>query len=266
MLISNNCTVNTKNGVMYITFPLLEKAGIRHCFSTRIGGVSKGKYSDMNLSYTNKDDKASVDENFRRICQCIDVDQRNLVLSKQTHSVNIVNVTEIGQIMHDDTDGMITNVKDAVLCSSYADCVPLIFYDPIKSVVALSHSGWRGTVGEIGRLTVERMQSDYGCNASDILSVIGPAICKNCYEVDDTVINEINQMSITIPDGAITKKENGKYLLDLKTVCEATLLHSGITKEHILKSDICTCCNSKYLHSHRATGGERGILCSMICI
>ena len=264
MLKSTNCNIKSQDGVLYITFPILEKFGVRHCFSTRIGGVSNGKYSAMNLSYTGGDSKESVDENFRRICKVIDADPKNLVFSKQTHTVNIVNISKKGEVVPPDTDGMITNVEGAVLCSSFADCVPLIFYDPIKKVVAASHSGWRGTVGEIGRLTVERMQSDYGCNPQNIVAVIGPSICMDCYEVDDTVITEVNKMSIEIPPHALMVKCGGKYQLDLKELCRLTLIKAGIKDSNILKSDICTCCNSEYLHSHRATGGERGILCSLI--
>ncbi len=266
MLKSNNCNINEKDGVVYITFPILEKSGVKHGFSTRIGGVSVGKYSTMNLSYNNGDDTAAVEENFSRICKALGVEKDGLVLSRQTHTTNIVNVTEKGQQIPPDTDGMITNVKGAVLCSSYADCVPLIFYDPVRQVIASSHSGWRGTVGGIGRLTVERMQKDYGCDPKDILAVIGPSICKDCYEVDDMVITEVNKMGIAITESVITVKGDGKYQLDLKELCYATLISAGISPDNILKSDICTCCNSKYLHSHRATGGERGILCSLISL
>ncbi len=264
MLKSNNCNINQKNGVMYITFPILEHLGVKHCFSTRVGGVSNGKYSTMNLSYTNGDDKEKVDENFKRICNIIGAEPSNLVFSKQTHTVNIVNITKLGEIVPPDTDGMITNLKGAVLCSSYADCVPLIFYDPNKKVIASSHSGWRGTVGEIGRLTVERMSNDYGCNPHDIVAVIGPSICMDCYEVDDTVVREVMKMNIDVPPSALLQKGGGKYQLDLKELCKSTLIKSGVKETHILKSDICTCCNSQYLHSHRATKGERGILSSLI--
>ena len=263
MLKSNNCNINQKDGVMYITFPILERFGLKHCFSTRVGGVSSGKYSTMNLSYTNGDDNDCVDENFKRICNVIGAEPKNLVFSKQTHTVNIVNITKSGEIVPPDTDGMITNVKGAVLCSSYADCVPLILYDPIKKVIASSHSGWRGTVGEIGRLTVERMSSDYGSNPHDIVAVLGPSICMDCYEVDDVVIREVNKMSIDIPKKSLTKKGGGKYQLDLKELCRLTLIKAGVSENNILKSDICTCCNNEYLHSHRATNGERGILCSL---
>ena len=267
MLKSKNCKINFKDEVMYITFPIFEKeAGVKHCFSTRIGGVSEGRYSSMNLSYSNGDETAAVDENFKRICSCIDVSHESVVKSHQTHTVNIANVTEKGQEIPEGTDGLVTNVAGITLCSSYADCVPLLFYDPKKRVVASSHSGWRGTAGEIGRLTIEKMQSDYGCNPQNILAAIGPAICKDCYEVDETVISALKKMDYLNLSSATEPHGDGHYLLDLKEICRQELIRAGVKEEHILVSDICTCCNSEYLHSHRATKGERGNLCAFIAL
>ena len=266
MLKSQNCNINTKNGVMYITFPILEKYGVKHCFSTRIGGVSEGRYATMNLSYTNGDKEENVRENFRRITGCIGVESSSVVMTHQTHTVNLKNINETTDTVPQNIDGIMTNKKGITLCSSYADCVPLIFYDTQKKVIATSHSGWRGTVNEIGRLTVEKMTADYDSNPKDIVAVIGPSICSDCYEVDDTVIDCVKKLKYLNFGEVITDKTQGKYLLDLKGVCKATLEFSGIPKENILVSDICTCCNSEFLHSHRATGGERGNLCAFLAL
>lgn len=267
MLKSSNCGVNFKNEIMYISFPIFEKVGgVKHCFSTRLGGVSRGRYSTMNLSYSNGDDNSAVYENFKRICSCIDVSPESVVKSHQTHTVNIVNVTRKGQVVPEGTDGLITNERGITLCSSYADCVPLLFYDPVKKVIASSHSGWRGTAGEIGRLTVERMISDYGCRAENILAAVGPAICQECYEVDDTVISALKLIQYLDLTAAVKPHGEGHYLLDLKEICRQELVFAGVNPSNILVSDICTCCNSEYLHSHRATGGERGNLCAFISL
>ena len=267
MIKSQNCKINFKDEIMYITFPIFEKEeGIKHCFSTRIGGVSTGMYSTMNLSYTNGDDKAAVDENFIRICSCIDRTPETVVKSYQTHTVNIADVTEKGQIVPEGTDGLITSVSGITLCSSYADCVPLLFYDPVKKVIASSHSGWRGTAGEIGKLTVEKMKRDYGCKPENILAVVGPAICKDCYEVDDTVISAFKRIEYLDLEKATEPHGEGHCLLDLKEICRQELIFAGVKSYNILVSDICTCCNSEYLHSHRATNGQRGNLCAFITL
>lgn len=88
---------------------------------------------------------------------------------------------------------MITNVPGLTLATFYADCVPLYFVDPVKRAIGLSHSGWRGTVGKIGKKTVERMEETYGSNPADIRAVIGPSICQDCYEVSVDVIDEFRQ-------------------------------------------------------------------------
>ena len=267
MLKSNNCKINKKNGVLYITFPNLTETGVvKHCFSTKIGGVSKGRYAEMNLSYTNGDDLEAVKVNFKRIAKCMDVKPSSIVMTHQTHTVNIMDVNNADEILPDNIDGIITNKKGITLCSSYADCVPLIFVDPIKKVIATSHSGWRGTVGLIGKLTVEKMVRDYSCEIENIRVAIGPAICKDCYEVDEVVADKIREMKFLDLDKVLFDKGNGHYLLDLKDVCKQTLVHSGIKEENILVSDICTCCNKDYLHSHRATKGERGNLCALIAL
>ena len=265
MLKSDNCNINMKNGVMYITFPIFEKTvKVKHCFSTRNGGVSKGRYAKMNLSYSNGDSKENVDENFRRICECIGVDTASVTKTHQTHTVNIKNVYEVGEELPPDIDGLITDKKGITLCSSYADCVPLLFLDPEREVIASSHSGWRGTCGEIGRLTVERMVSDYGCEKQNILAVVGPSICKDCYEVDETVAEKFRELGYLDLSKLLFNKGNGHYLLDLKEACRQILVYAGLLNENILVSDICTCCNSQALHSHRATGGNRGNLCAFM--
>ena len=267
MLESKNCQINIRDEVCFITFPNLSETGlVNHGFSTRLGGVSEGRYSTMNLSHTNGDNPEAVKENFKRICKAIGVEVSSLVTTHQTHTVNIMNIESKLDNVPDDIDGIITNKKGITLCSSYADCVPLIFLDPVKKVIATSHSGWRGTVGLIGKLTAEKMVSDYGCDLKDIKVAIGPAICKDCYEVDDVVAQKIKDMNFLKISKCLYDKGNGHYMLDLKEVCYQTLIHTGLKKENILVSDICTCCNSEYLHSHRATKGERGNLMAFIAL
>ena len=93
--------------------------------------------------------------------------------TQQTHTTNVKRVyaRERGQSFPE-TDGMITDVPGICLVTSYADCVPLYFVDPVKKVIGLSHSGWRGTVGKIGKVTVEKMEEEFGCDPADILGAV----------------------------------------------------------------------------------------------
>ena len=139
--------------VPYVTFPLLDELeGYVHGFSTRLGGVSEGDFASLNLSFTRGDDPEHVRENYRRIADSMGFLPENMVLSQQTHTTHIYKVTEKERGMgftkpleYTDIDGLMTNVPGLVLVTSYADCVPLYFVDPVKKAVALSHSGWKGT-------------------------------------------------------------------------------------------------------------------------
>ncbi len=268
---SNNLNINSKNGVTFITFPKLEKTGmINHLFSTRIGGVSEGRYESMNLSFNNGDSREKVLENYRRLCACVNINPENLVLSRQTHTDNIKTVTKehcgtgIFKESFKDIDGLITNERSVALVTQYADCTPLVFLDPVKKVIATSHAGWRGTVKEIGKKTVCKMQKEFGSNPSDIIAGIGPCINKCCYEVDDPVYSEFLKLDYLQLDKIFTPKSNGKYMLNLIEANRQILLNAGIREQNMDLSDICTCCNSKELHSHRATNGERGNLALII--
>ena len=124
----------------------------------------------------------------------------DMVLSKQTHTTNVRVVTEedkgkgvIRERDYTDVDGMITNVPGICLVTSYADCVPLYFVDPVKKAIGLSHSGWRGTVGKIGKNTVQLMQENFGSKPEDLLAAVGPSVCMDCYEVSEDVIEQIVQ-------------------------------------------------------------------------
>lgn len=256
-------------GVPFLQFSLLEETGIvTHAFSTRLGGVSEGVCSTMNVSFTRGDREEAVRENYRRLGEAVGFDCADLVCSDQTHTTNIRAVTEADRGKgfarpkdYTDIDGLITNVPGLVLATFYADCVPLYFVDPVKKAIGLSHSGWRGTVGKIGKKTVERMQEEYGSNPTDIRAVIGPSICQDCYEVSADVIEEFRKaFSKEYWPELYYAKENGKYQLNLWRANELIFREAGILPEHTAVTDLCTCCNSSLLFSHRASHGKRGNL------
>lgn len=261
--------------VPFLTYPLFEKTGVvKSAFSTRIGGVSKGCYESMNLSFDRGDDKDAVMENFQRIASAIGTNCHDMVLSRQTHTANVRVVTEedkgkgiVRERDYTDVDGLVTNVPGICLVTSYADCVPLYFVDPIKKVIGLSHSGWRGTVGKIGKETVRVMKERFGCDPADILAAVGPSICQDCYEVSGDVIEKFKEAFDEKDwDNLFYRKNNGKYQLDLWKANESVFRESGICKEHIAVTNVCTHCNSKILYSHRETGDKRGNLCAFLAL
>lgn len=257
------------DNVPFLSYPMFEKTGIvNHGFSTRLGGVSKGYWASMNVSTTRGDDPADVEENLRRIAKAIGVRRDSLTFTNQTHTTNVAVVKEEDKGRRfQETDGMITNVPGICLVTFYADCVPLYFVDPVKKVIGLSHSGWRGTVGKMGKVTVELMQKTYGSDPEDILAAVGPSICQDCYEVSEDVILEF-QKSFEEQDWQqiYYKKENGKYQLNLWKANELIFREAGILPEHTAVTNVCTHCNPEILFSHRTTGDKRGNLGAFLAL
>ena len=251
-----------------LTFPLLEKTGIvGHAFTTRAGGVSKGMFSSLNLSFTRGDDPDAVMENYRRLAAALQTRTECMVCSDQTHTTNVLRVgrSECGmgicrERSYHDVDGLITDEPEVVLATFYADCVPLYFVDPVHRAIGLSHSGWRGTVGRMGEKTLQAMAREFGTQPKDVRAAIGPSICRDCYEVSEDVAQEFAREFPKKKEQILTKKENGKYLLDLWKSNEIVLSEAGIWPEHMAVTDLCTCCNSSLLFSHRASHGKRGNL------
>lgn len=272
---SGTTELKEKNHVPYIQFKNLSATGIvKHGFSTRKGGVSTGIFSSMNLNFKRGDDPDAVLENYRRMAAALNMRVEDMVLSDQTHTTNVRVITEedrgkgiLRPQDYSDVDGMITNVPGIVLVTSYADCVPLYFVDPVRKAIGLSHSGWKGTVGHIGQKTVWKMHEVYGSEPKDIVAAIGPSICQSCYEVSDDVA-EAFRANFTADEAAdiLLDKGNGKYQLDLWKANWYVLTDAGILSEHLSMTDLCTACHPDLLWSHRKTNGQRGGLSAFLSL
>lgn len=263
------------SNVPVITFKQLNHIScITHGFSTRLGGVSKAPFDSMNLSFTRGNDHQDVLSNFKLFGSAIGIDCANMVFTHQTHTTNLKVVTEedLGKGIlkpqnYQDIDGFVTNCKNVGLVTFYADCVPLYFVDPKKQVIGLSHSGWRGTVGKIGQKTIELMTREFGCCPEDIYTAIGPSICKDCYEISGDVAKKFQEAFTGEQYNAMmTDKGQDKYMLDLWKANKCVMEDAGILPEHISVTDICTCCNSDYMWSHRKTGATRGSLAGFLML
>ena len=256
-------------GVPFFVFPSIEKTGaVVHGFSTRLGGVSEGIFSSMNVSFTRGDREEAVRENYRRLGAAMGFSCENLVCSDQTHTVNLRVVTEedrgkgfVRPKDYTDIDGLVTDVPGLVLAAFYADCVPLYLVDPVRRCIGLSHAGWRGTVGKIGKKTVELMREQYGSSPEDLVAAIGPSICQSCYEVSKDVIEKFQEaFDERFWPELFYEKDGGKYQLNLWRANELGFLEAGVRPERIAAAGVCTCCNPGLLFSHRASRGRRGNL------
>lgn len=251
----------------YLTFPGLAKTGlVRHLFTTRKGGVSEGEFASMNVSFTRGDDPERVSENYRRLASVLGCRPEDMVATHQTHTVNVRQVTEADRGKgvtcprdYEDVDGLVTDRPGIVLVVFVADCVPLYFVDPVHRAVGLAHSGWRGTAAGMGARMVRTMGERFGTRPEDLLAAIGPSICGACYEVSGDVAERFERYRTVVPG-----REPGKYQLDLWETNRRILLEAGVRADRIEVTDLCTCCNSGYLFSHRASKGRRGALGALL--
>jgi hypothetical protein len=263
-----NFKLDTGEELPLLQDAMLADTGIvQHCFTTRRGGVSEGIFSSLNLSFTRGDDRAAVLENYRRTAQFFGKMPGDFICTDQTHTTQVMRVGRrhagcgvTRERPYTDVDGLVTDEPGVILSAFYADCVPLYFVDPVRRAIGLSHSGWRGTVGRMGRATLDKMAHEFGTKPEDVRALVGPSICKDCYEVSTDVADAFyaefpgHEREILLDKGA------GKYQLDLWKANEIVLREAGVLPEHLSVAGLCTCCHPDLLFSHRASHGKRGNL------
>ena len=257
----------TKQDLTYLTFNAWENdPKMVHGFSTRFGGVSKGDLSSLNLGFNRGDEEENVLENYRRMSKALGVSLDSLVLSKQVHETQIIKVTEADRgngiltpNKWESVDGFYTNEANITLVTHYADCVPLFFYAPEYGMIGMAHAGWRGTVEEIGKKMIETWVKDEHIPASAIQVAIGPSIGPCHFEVDEDVATPFLKQ---FPNATYIQynEASNKYHIDLWACNKQSLMSAGVLEEHIIVSEICTCCYDQLFFSHRKTQGHRGTL------
>ena len=259
--------------VVTVTFPSFEATGlVRHLFSTRRGGMSAGYLASMNLGFARGDNAETVYENYRRISFVSGIYPGDMVLSDQVHGEKILEVGPqnrgeglLKPKRMKDVDGFITNRREVCLTTFHADCPAIFFLDPVKKAIGLAHSGWRGTVLEIGRHMVERMSDRYGSRPSDILAGISPSIGPCCFEVEEDVSGIFEAMfQEHVDEIVLPSPKPGKYQIDLWKANQLILQDAGILPENITVTDLCTKCQAEYFYSHRRMGNERGTMAAFL--
>ena len=251
--LSNENVVHIKkDGLEYIQFRrLLEYKNIKHGFTLKPLDFAG------NISYEEK--KTEVQKGLQALSKEFEFDIKNICRPKQTHTDKVEKIEDGDEGIYiqkfDNVDGLVTDKKNKVLMLSFADCTPLLFYDPVKNVIANTHSGWKGTLQSIAVKTVEKMKEEYGCNTADIICCIGPHIRKCHFEVDEDVKDLFyNEFEYLRDINEIIKynKEEDKYYIDTVKINKQILLDIGLKEENIIDSNICTVCNSDICHSYRA--------------
>ncbi|HKM01418.1 MAG TPA: peptidoglycan editing factor PgeF [Sedimentibacter sp.] len=260
--------INEIDDFKYLTFPIFDEyKELLHGFTTRKGGVSKGAYESMNLGFGTGDDEENVSKNYHIMADKFRIKIEDIVETDQTHTNNIRYVTENdkGRVMMDpkytDIDGIYTDKKNVVLMSFHADCNAVYFYDPVKSLIGLSHAGWKGTVlnitGEMIKAFIE-----LGSKPADIKAAISPSLGQCCFEVDKDVADMFIAADIKYKDFMITKGE--KYHFDLWEINKYNMIKEGMSENNIEVAGLCTKCHNDLFFSHRGQKGKRGLMSGIL--
>ena len=244
---------------------------VPHGFSTRQGGVSPPPWDSLNLGATRGDEPENVAENFRRFRAAIGAPEGVLVTNHQVHGTLVRPVTAADAERPDaaptvDADGLVTDQPGVTLTVFSADCLPILFYDPVRRCIAAVHAGWRGTAAGIAARAVEVMTGQYGCRAENIRAAIGPGISGCCFETTEDVPEALRFHLGQQAEVCITDHNSGKFHVDLKLANRIWLERSGIRPEHIAVCQACTACDWEDFWSHRLVGKDRGSMAAMICL
>ena len=236
--------------------------GLVHGCFTRLGGVSRPPWQSLNTGHGVGDDPDHVRENHVRICRALGIRRADLVSPHQVHSavVRVVDGRDRGRVC-EQTDALVTDTPGVYLMLRFADCVPVLFHDPVRRVVGLAHAGWRGTVACIARATVGWMVEAFGCRPADIRAGIGPSIGPCCYEVGDEVVGAARE---AFPDAPylLERQANGRWHFDLWAANRYQLATEGVKEMQV--SGLCTSCRTDEWFSHRAEQGRTGRLGAVI--
>ena len=263
---SEKYTLHTDGGKQYLTFPGLDRFGeLRHAFTTRNGGVSTGCVSTWNFGAREFDSDENILRNFEILADTLGTAADRMVRTNQTHTVNIMKVSsaDAGKGVtrergYTDIDGLVTDEKDLTIVTTHADCNPVFFYDPVRKVIGLAHSGWRGTLGGISREMISLMEEDYGSDPGDIIAGIGPALCMDCFEVDEDVAEAFMEADPAYAE--FIEKRGIKYHIDLKAIIKLDLKRMGLKDENLLDMELCPKCEKDMFFSHRGHKGKRGLM------
>ncbi len=264
-----------KDGIEYLQFRKLLKYSdiINHAYSIGI---------DKNFRTARAKDKTPLSENeynkaikdYEQLCSLIGSNYINVAKPNQAHTKNILKISKKININqpdfnlkeYDDIDGLVTNSKNIVLATTNADCILLLFFDPIKKVIANVHSGWKGTLQKISVEAVEKMKYEYNCDPKDIICCICPSIRKCHFTVHNDVkepyYNEFKNIGDI--DKIIVKISEDTWSIDTVLINKILLKNAGILEENIVDSGICSVCNSDLIHSYRVEKEGYGLSTAII--
>jgi YfiH family protein len=244
------------NGQRTYQFEQMVGERLVHAVFTRLGGVSQGPFASLNVGNLVGDDEEAVAENHRRIYAALDLDVGQVITARQVHGNRVATVAgPHGGAVMANTDGLATATPGLALMLRFADCQPILLYDPENHALALAHAGWRGLAQGIALRAVEAMQEAFGSRPGALLAGLGPAIGPCCYIVGQEVAAALGY---ALPDWKKVLHLEGedRWRLDLPGANAQLLAAAGVTR--IEQAGICTSCRNDEFFSHRADGSQTG--------
>ncbi len=238
---------------------------LRHAVFTRHGGVSPPPWDSLNLGWSVGDDPARVEENYRRVARFLGVEREDLTTTWQVHGNRILVADEdhrggsLGK-----ADGLITRTRGIPLLQRYADCTPILVYDPIHHAVGIGHAGWRGVVARTAEALVRAMTQTFGSQPSEMVAGVGPAIGPCCYEVGPEVLTAIRDSQRDADALIHPSHRPGHGYLDLWEANARQLLDAGVKQVEV--ASLCTSCHRDQFFSHRGDHGRSGRFAAVVML
>ena len=278
--LSNENVVHIKKeGVQYLQFKrLLEYSDIiSHAYS--IGTDVNFRTARANKQQLPEQEFKKALNDYENLCNAIKVDYKNVVKTNQEHTDNIAiankkinkNLPDVNLEEYSRTDGIVTQKENLVLSTTNADCILLLFFDPVTKTIANTHSGWKGTWQRISVKTVEKMVNEFGCKSEDIICCICPSIRKCHFEVDkdvkDLFEEEFKDLNISKNIDIMEKqKDKEKWNIDTVLINKIILEKAGLKTENIIDSGLCSVCNKDLIHSFRVEKQGYGLNTALISL
>lgn len=235
----------------FLTAPNLN---VLHGFTTRAGGVSKGPYASLNLGLSSGDEEGRVAENRCRVLRALGIVQSQVCAVNQVHGGRVLEASP--SWFEYDADALVTDNPELLLVISTADCLPLLFHDPVRWAIGVAHCGWRGTAARLAGKVVEVLGERYGANPSDLQIAIGPGIRGSCYQVGSEVV--ANFLEAGFPGAIFWPDDDGRFRLDLAAANRWVLGSAGVPEANIFDMELCTHCDPTRFYSHRRDPGTSG--------
>ncbi len=256
-----------------ITFNLLDRYNeIAHFCTSREGGASVGNYASFNLSPFTGDNQKHYNENSNRLSEFLNVNDRNIIIPFQNHGSEVKQIDESFLELSDGeksdylhgVDALFTNLTGICIGITTADCVPVLFFDSVKQVIAVAHAGWRGTCARIAGKTVQSLINTFNSRPEDIKVVIGPSISPEVYEVGEMVIENFEKEGFDIAE--IFSFRNNSTYLDLWRANFLIIENEGVLPENIEIAGMCTFSEQDRFFSARRLGIKSGRMLSGIIL